>query len=145
MSERAFLKFRVGPAVFGLPVAEVAEVVPIVAFAPATHPSPDLLGLIDLRGRILPVFDLCRTLDLGERPLTLRMRIVVAEDAGEAIGLLADEVLDVVTVPAASVRAATAADPFAAGEVRAGGELWTVPSLRPFLDRAPAARRTHHP
>src|SRR5438046_393512 len=142
MSERTFLKFSAGPAVFGLPVTQVVETIRVVAITPVPSPSPDLLGIVNVRGRVTPVFDLCRTLELGDRPLTLRMYIVIASVGAETIGLLVDDVLDVVTVPVAyfqSSRALGGSDSYTSGIVRAGSELLTVLDLAPFLDRADAA------
>src|SRR4029079_5906370 len=98
MIERTFLQFQVGSSAFGLPVSHVVEIVRVVAFSPVPSPSPNLLGLVNLRGRMVPVFDLCRALGLGDRPLSLRMYVVITEAAGETVGVLVDDVNDVVTV-----------------------------------------------
>jgi purine-binding chemotaxis protein CheW len=139
MGERTFLKFSAGPSTFGLQVTDVIETIRVVAIAPVPSATRDLLGVVNVRGNVIPVFDLCRTLELSERPLSLRMYIVIASVEGEPLGILVDDVLDVVTVPMDRFqisRAVTGPDSFTAGVVRIGDELLTVLDLAPLVDRA---------
>ena len=142
MSERTFLKFSAGPAAFGLHVTDVVETIRVVALTAVPSGSPDLLGVANVRGQVIPVFDLCRTLGFGERPISLRMYIVIVAVGVEAIGLLVDDVLDVITVPEAQYqvsRAIVGAESYTAGVVRSGSELLTVLNLAPFVNRAGVA------
>lgn len=144
MVERTFLQFRAGNSTFGLPVTSVIEIIRVVALTPVPDPAPDLLGVVNLRGRVIPVFDLCRTLALGDRPLTLRMYIVIAEAGPEALGLLVDDVIDVTTVPVDNFqvsRALAGADSFTAGVARVGSDMLTILNLGPLLDRTPHVER----
>ena len=139
MSERTFLQFRVAGSVYGLPVACVVEIIRIVECQPVPNPAPDLIGMINLRGRVIPVYDLGRSLGLGERPMSLRMYVIIAEVEGEALGVLVDDVVDVVTVADAEFqvsRVLAGADSFAAGVARVGPDLLTVLNLGPLIDRA---------
>jgi purine-binding chemotaxis protein CheW len=78
-----------------LRVQEVGRTVPIVAMRGA---APSVLGAMNLRGRIVPVFDL--GLWLGTERVTPdeRARIVVVERDNELIGALVSAVDDVVTL-----------------------------------------------
>jgi purine-binding chemotaxis protein CheW len=145
MSERTFLKFSAGPSCFGLQATDVVETIRVVAISPVPTGAKDLLGVINVRGKVVPVFDLCRTLEIAIRPLTLRMYIVIAAVGSESIGILVDDVLDVVTVPADEFqisRAVSGPKSYTAGIVRAGDSLLTVLDLRPFLERTGAVRAT---
>jgi purine-binding chemotaxis protein CheW len=148
MRERTFLQFRAGASAYGLPVTSVVEIIRVVAFAPVPDPSPDLLGMINLRGRVIPVFDLARSLGDGERALTLRMYVVIAEVGGEAVGVLVDDVLDVVTVPDDGYqvsRTLAGGSAFTAGVARVGAGMLTILNLSPLLDRAPAGAPAPEP
>lgn len=148
MSERTFVQFRVGSTAYGLPVTQVVEIIRVVGLSPVPNPAPDLLGMVNLRGRIIPVFDLHRTLELGERPLSLRMYIVIADVEDEAVGIVVDDVLDVVAVPAEHFkvsRALAGNESYTNGVARVGAELMTVLSLAPLLDRAPSAQSASEP
>lgn len=145
MSERTFLQFRAGPSVYGLAVTNVVEIIRVVAFTPVPDPAPDLLGMINLRGRIIPVFDLCRSLQTAVRPLSLRMYIVIADVDGDAVGVVVDDVLEVVTVTDDEFHGSRAmgGSNFTAGVARVGGEMLTILNLAPLLDRAPVEGRAH--
>jgi purine-binding chemotaxis protein CheW len=54
-----------------------------------------VLGIVNLRGRIVPVFDLKKFFDLPEQGLTDLHRIIVVSGAGVELGLLADVVRSV--------------------------------------------------
>jgi purine-binding chemotaxis protein CheW len=75
-----------------LRVQEVTRMAPIVAMRGA---AKAVLGAMNLRGRIVPVFDLGRWLGAGEVVPDERARIVVVERNDELIGLLVTAVDDV--------------------------------------------------
>lgn len=76
-------------------VQEVVRLAPIVAMRGANRA---VLGVMNLRGRIVPVFDLGRWLDAGCVQPDERSRIVVIERDDELIGVLVSLVEDVVTL-----------------------------------------------
>ena len=78
-----------------LRVQEVVRVAPIVAMRGA---RPAVLGVMNLRGRIVPVFDLGLWLDAGHVDADEHSRIVVVERDDELIGVLVSAVEDVVTL-----------------------------------------------
>jgi len=145
MGELTFLKFSAGPATFGLLASDVIETIRVVEIAPLPGAARDLLGVINVRGRVIPIFDLCRTLEIAERPLSLRMYIVVASVEAEPVGILVDDVLDVVTVPTDAFqvsRAVRSPESYTSGVVRIHDELLTVLNLTPLVVRADAAAST---
>ncbi|HZX78831.1 chemotaxis protein CheW [Lysobacter sp.] len=78
-----------------LRVQEVGRTAPIVAMRGA---APSVLGAMNLRGRIVPVFDLGLWLGTGAVVPDERARIVVVERDNELIGALVSAVDDVVTL-----------------------------------------------
>lgn len=140
MSERTFLQFRAGSSTFGVAVTSVVEIVRVVAPTPVPDAPPDLLGVVDLRGRVVPVFDLCKSLKIANRPISLRMYIIIVAVERETIGILVDDVLDVATVAEDGYqdsRALTYGNSFTAGIARVGLEMVTVLNFAPLLDRTP--------
>jgi purine-binding chemotaxis protein CheW len=83
-----------------LRVQEVARLAPVVALRGA---APAVLGAMNLRGRIVPVFDLGRWLGAGEVQADERARVVVIERHDELIGLLVSAVDDVTSLDADAV------------------------------------------
>lgn len=78
-----------------LRVQEVVRVAPVVAMRGASHA---VLGVMNLRGRIVPVFDLGLWLDVGAVSECEQSRVVVVERDDELIGVLVTGVEDVVSL-----------------------------------------------
>lgn len=78
-----------------LRVQEVVRMAPIVAMRGADHA---VLGVMNLRGRIVPVFDLGRWLGGADVQIGERARIVVVERDDELIGVLVADVEDVASL-----------------------------------------------
>jgi purine-binding chemotaxis protein CheW len=58
--ERELLIFEIGASRFGLPSADVREVLRAVTIVPLPGAPPIVEGLINVRGRIVPVLDIRR-------------------------------------------------------------------------------------
>jgi purine-binding chemotaxis protein CheW len=88
---------------YGLPIRDVAEVLRMVAVTPMPEAPAWLCGVINLRGRIIPVIDLRRRLGLPPNPPGLNTPIIVVEVADRAFGLVADAAIEVLTLPLAAL------------------------------------------
>ncbi len=77
-------------------LADIREVVSFMELTPidGMHAGP-CRGIVNLRGEMLPVFDLAGP----NAPLVPSRVIVVARNRNEHVGLLVDDVTDVLTVP----------------------------------------------
>jgi chemotaxis signal transduction protein len=93
------VRVRVGVELYAIPVAYVVEVGEIGELARTPGAPPALLGLRNLRGDLLPVFDLAAVLGLPRSQGSGRM--LVAERAGTRAGFAVDEVTDVDVLPEA--------------------------------------------
>ncbi len=102
-SELQIVVFELGDERYGLDIATVYEIIrhqPITAVPQA----PEFVeGVINLRGRIIPVVDLRDRFGMGRGVLTRASRIVVAEAAGTRVGLVVDGVSEVLMVPADAI------------------------------------------
>ncbi len=78
-----------------LRVQEVVRMSPIIALRGT---STALLGVMNLRGRVVPIFDLARWLGTGSVDPDEHARIIVVERGDELIGALVSSVEDVVTL-----------------------------------------------
>ncbi len=92
-----FVQLRVGAERYALAVEHVLEVTPFSPPTPLPGARPDLLGLVALRGRVLPVYEPAGLLGApGERRPT---RIVVLADGALRAGIAVDEVFAVGPLP----------------------------------------------
>jgi purine-binding chemotaxis protein CheW len=93
------VQVRVGSELYALPVAQVLEVGEMRDLTVAPGASPATLGICNLRGDLLAVFDLATVLGLSRSEAP--QRILVAERAGTRAGFAVDDVTDVNELPEA--------------------------------------------
>lgn len=95
------LCFNVGDLRLALPGTCIVEVLPRHVLRPVALAPPAVVGLLQFRGALVPVVDLCRLVLQREcRPLLSSRLIIVAlpHAAGQRmVGLLAENVLDLVS------------------------------------------------
>jgi purine-binding chemotaxis protein CheW len=93
---RAVLTFVVGGETYGLDILHIREIIKVVEITEVPRTPGFLLGVISVRGLVIPVIDLRARLRLDHLPLTRAARILVADRDGEPFGLLVDAVTGVV-------------------------------------------------
>jgi len=95
-----FLTVRCQDFVFGLPVQELQEIVTWLTPSPIPGSRPYVLGMVNLRGHMLPVYDLAHRLGFQRMKETNLSCLVLTHRTSAEIGvhelaLAVDEVLDV--------------------------------------------------
>jgi purine-binding chemotaxis protein CheW len=91
---------------YGVDVRLVQEIIRVTEITQVPRAPEYIRGVINLRGRIIPVVDLKRKLGLGAVELTRQSRIVVAKVDERAIGLLVDGASQVLRVPVSCIEQA---------------------------------------
>jgi purine-binding chemotaxis protein CheW len=98
------VSLRCGVVTFALPIEAVREIVMVPEITPVPDVGPFVRGIINLRGRILPVLDLALRLGFGRGPDHPNGRILVVEhDREHPLGLLVEDASEVLRVPQASI------------------------------------------
>ncbi|OQP78806.1 chemotaxis protein [Xanthomonas phaseoli pv. syngonii LMG 9055] len=99
-SERStrWLRLRCGEQTYALELLKVQEVVLPVPLLPLRGTPSAMLGIMNLRGQVVPVIDL--GIHLGSSPvdMDLQTRVVVLEENGETMGLRVSAVEDVTSL-----------------------------------------------
>jgi purine-binding chemotaxis protein CheW len=129
---------RLGGHEYALPLGCVVEVVRMAALAPVPDAAAHVLGLLDLRGRVVPVLDLRRRLGLPPAEPGLSTPICVVE-AGGGFGLVADAVTDVRPLLGAVERLGASGDGPVAGVAHVDGRLVSVLDPARLAGQAPPA------
>lgn len=88
--------FHVGEAFCGMDILQVQEINKQMEVTRVPKTPEYVLGVINLRGRIVTVIDLGRKLGLAPSVLSDRSRNIVVNSQNEHIGLLVDRIADVV-------------------------------------------------
>ena len=92
--------FRLGNDEFGTDVGSVREITRVGDITHMPEAPSFIQGVMNLRGQIMPVLDLARQFGLDNREeLPDSARIVVTEVQGQTVGMLVDEVPEVLTIP----------------------------------------------
>ncbi len=106
---RRYCTFRVGDDCFAFESAAVAEV--LRGGRPTRVPlaPEEILGLIHLRGRIVPIIDVAGRLGTTSRPGPAAGPHLVIRLQDDWYGLLVDEMLEVIDIPADRIEQPTAA------------------------------------
>ena len=95
--------FQLGNAAFGIGAAHVQEVVRVGDITPVHHAPPFVIGIRNLRGKIVTVIDLRVRLDLGNVEAGADNRILIVDWQGEPVGLLVDSIADTIAVNPADI------------------------------------------
>ena len=90
--------FLLGESAFGVDTARVQEVVRVGDITPVHHAPDYVVGIRNLRGRIVTVIDLRWRLNLGSAEVGPDSRILIVESQGDPVGLLVDRVADTIAV-----------------------------------------------
>jgi purine-binding chemotaxis protein CheW len=96
--DKLIATFLLGGGLFGIDTKLIQEVVKAGAITPVHHAPDYVMGIKNLRGRIVTVIDLQVRLGLGVAEPTPATRIMIIDSAGEPVGLLVDGVSDTVLV-----------------------------------------------
>ena len=92
------VRLRVGREQYAVPVENVRHVDQLGVVSPVPGAGDSLLGLRNLHGQVLPVFELARVLGIAADDAAGPQRVVVAHHDGRIAGLGVDEVTDVGTL-----------------------------------------------
>lgn len=98
-----YLTFGVSGEEYGLGIAFVTEIVGMQKVMPVPDVPAFIKGVINLRGKVIPVMDVRRRFDMDEKPYTERTVIIVLDVSAVPIGLVVDNVSDVLEIPPSQI------------------------------------------
>lgn len=98
------LEFRLAEERYALETRYVREVYPLKNLTPLPCTPPFVLGVVNVRGRIVPVVDLKKFFGLPENGLTDLHRVILAGGNDLEIGILADVSVGVRSIPIDSLQ-----------------------------------------
>jgi purine-binding chemotaxis protein CheW len=96
ITSKQLVVFSLGSEEYALPIGAVSEIIRFTE--PRTVASDDawIRGVIGLRGKIIPIFDLCARMQLAAGET--EGKIVIVETGTGQVGVMVDEVEEVLTV-----------------------------------------------
>ena len=95
--------FRIGEEEFGVDILAVQEIIRLVPIPPVPRAPVDIAGVINLRGKVIPVVNMRSRFSLPARDASPQTRIVVMESEEKIVGFLVDAVSEVLRIPVTTV------------------------------------------
>lgn len=95
--------FRIGEEEFGVDILAVQEIIRLVPITPVPRAPMDIAGVINLRGKVIPVVNMRSRFSLPARDASPQTRIVVMESEEKIVGFLVDAVSEVLRIPVTTV------------------------------------------
>lgn len=97
--------FRIGNEEFGVDILAVQEIIRTMAITKVPK-APDFVeGVINLRGKVIPIVDLRRRFGMPARDNDKHTRIIVIETGSIIVGFMVDSVSEVLRIPARTIEA----------------------------------------
>jgi purine-binding chemotaxis protein CheW len=96
--EEKYLTFTIGEEEFGLNIRNVTEIVGIQKITELPDVPEYIKGVINLRGKVIPVIDMRLRFALDEREYDERTCIIVVDVNGQSVGLIVDTVSEVLDI-----------------------------------------------
>ncbi len=90
--------FKLAEALFGLNTMLVQEIIKVPEITKVYQAPTEIVGIINLRGKIVTIIDLAIKLDLPTTVETKNRRIIIVESANEPFGLMVDYINDVIEI-----------------------------------------------
>lgn len=104
--EGKFLTFVLAKEHYGLEIRFVTEIIGIQKITPVPDLPDYVKGVINLRGKVIPVMDVRLRFRMSPRDYDERTCIIVIETKSTTVGLIVDTVSEVLEIPADKIEAA---------------------------------------
>lgn len=101
-----FLTFVLGDEIYGLDIRHVREIIGVQAVTSVPEVPAHIKGVINLRGKVIPVMDVRLRFGLEERPHDDRTCIIVVMVNDWSVGLVVDTVSEVLDIAPANIEPA---------------------------------------
>lgn len=95
---RDILVFELDQQRYGLPLGDVMETVRAVTITPLPQAPPLVEGIINFRGRVVPVLDIRARFHQAPREMKISDHLILARAGGRSVALRVDRVTDLVRI-----------------------------------------------
>ncbi len=100
--------FNIAEEEFGVDILSVQEIIRLMQITAVPRAPACIEGVINLRGKVIPVIDMRKRFNLSPIERDSRTRIIVMEFGVKIVGFLVDAVSEVLRIPANTVEPAPA-------------------------------------
>jgi purine-binding chemotaxis protein CheW len=93
------VSFNIGGEEFGVDILQVQEIIRMLEVTRVPNAPEYVDGVINLRGKVIPIIDLRRRFEMQRKDHDKNTRIVVVELSGQVVGFVVDAVSEVLRIP----------------------------------------------
>ena len=97
------VSFRLGQEEFGIDILKVQEINRMVEITKVPQTSHYCEGIINLRGKVIPVINLRKKFELDIKEWDKATRILVCDVDGNVVGMIVDSVEEVLKIPKSTI------------------------------------------
>jgi purine-binding chemotaxis protein CheW len=138
-----FMTFTLGAEEYGIDIMVVREIKGWTETTTIPNAPPHVRGVINLRGIVVPIFDLRARFGMGHTEPTKMHVVIIASTDARTVGLLVDTVSDIISVNEDSIRTVPDMgiandDNFLDGLATSGDRMVTLVSLQRLFARGDA-------
>ncbi|MCP5005936.1 MAG: purine-binding chemotaxis protein CheW [Planctomycetes bacterium] len=98
VDEGKFLTFVLNDEEYGIEILKVREIIGVIDITSVPQTPHYLKGVINLRGKVIPIIDLRLKFSMPEQAHKQETCIIVAEVSGDQIGVVVDDVSEVLDI-----------------------------------------------
>ena len=147
--EGKYLTFTMAEEDYGIGILKIKEIIGMIPITPVPRTPSFVKGVINLRGKVLPVVDLRLKFSMGEIPYTERTCIIVLEigdhDTSVMIGIVVDSVSEVLNIKGEDIEDAphfgtTLATDYILGMAKSEGAVKILLDIDNILEATDVAR-----
>ena len=143
----SFVTATIADQLFGIPIGRAHDVFTVATVTPVPLAPPDVLGLMNLRGRVVTALDIRQRLGFPRSALAPGALAIGIESGGDAFGLVVDRIGEIVTVDGSGlddnpVHLDTIWSDLSRGVYRLENELLVVLDVDAVLEAAPVTPDT---
>lgn len=102
------VSFKLGEELFGIDILRVHEIIRLTDITRVPQAPSYCDGVINLRGKVIPIIDLRAKFELEQRERDKNTRIVVCDVDSGVVGMVVDEVDEVLRIPGSTIEPAPA-------------------------------------
>lgn len=104
MSQQSYLTFELSDAFFGIPTTAVQEIFLLPEVTPTAEACSGIIGVVNLRGEILPIVDLHYLLGQSSPPLQPNDHIIVVQCQDQQVGMVVQHVCEVQAIETGDIQ-----------------------------------------
>ena len=102
-TEEQIVVFNLCEQLYGINIELVREIIRMESITKVPGTPEFIEGVINLRGRVIPVMDLCMRFEMPSSPITDSTRVIIVEAGSVTVGMIVDSVSEVLRIPTSTI------------------------------------------